>query len=256
MVKHFLISDSIRAQRNAWLIGDDFFRRILPAYSGLRKSAEIKGRGDSPYLFAHYNVSTFVSAEKLAMSPLSRMINCVIDSFNKYNSIPCFLVFLPDGDIVKYVNYAGPGSSKIIGAAIEWFTDELLKVIKEKKEAMRIRRPGSVTCLEPKVIFVKMIDRLFSSEEFVSQREKYNAILEETLYKTKRMYIMDVEEGLDKSCFEVNQNLNRRGKTGFWLQFDDQLKKFDAQETSLKPQPVISKSSKTATKTVADTPQK
>ena len=118
----------------------------------------------------------FVTAEKLAASPVVKMINCIIDPLNKYNTMPRFLVIIPDADIVKYVNYTGSGRSRILGAAIEWFTDELLELIKEKKDAMRLTRPGSVTPLEPKIIFVKMIDRPDCKEEYASQREKFNVI--------------------------------------------------------------------------------
>ena len=135
------------------------------------------------------------------------------------------------------------GISKILGMCLEWLVEEVEKAITIKKEDMRAVRQGAVTTLEPKVIWVKAIDRPGTGLKLEDIREvnrKFNAILEETLYKTRNMYFMGIErQTIDRSCFDISGNLNNRGKINFWSEFDRQIKKFDKQELTLKPVPII-----------------
>ena len=70
---------------------------------------------------------------------------------------------------------------------------------------------------------------------------KFNAILEETLYKTPGMYILGVDEDLNASHFDQSNYLLEHGKTTYWHSIDKALKQFDNHEgPKLKPEPVIS----------------
>ena len=75
----------------------------------------------------------------------------------------------------------------------------------------------------------------------MSQRAKYNAILEETLSKTCLMYIMEIK--IEAMHFDRNNNLYPTGEVTYWKEFDLQFKKFDEQMISLCPEPVISRAS-------------
>ena len=111
---------------------------------------------------------------------------------------------------------------------------------------MRARRPGSVTTLEPKIIWVKMIDRPgANASKHMKVLDKFNAVLEEALHKTKSMYIMSMDHKIiDKSCFDLSSGLNSKGKCAFWGEFDCLLRKFDKQEISLRPQAVVTEALK------------
>ena len=171
-----------------------------------------------------------------------RILNCFIESLNKYHTIPRFVIIFPDWDIVRYLNYEAFGISHIIGKCVEWLVEEFSKAISIKKEDMRSVRPGSVTTLEPKFIWVKMIERPgHAASKHMLNREKFNAVLEQTLHGTKSMYIMGIErKTIDKSCFDMSSGLNSRGKCAYWAEFDRMLRKFDKQELSLRPEPIIS----------------
>ena len=167
-----------------------------------------------------------------------KIVNGFVDAVNKYQSMPRFLVFVIDWDFVKYIDFYGYGVSKMIGTMLEWLIENLNNEIVWKKENMKSKRAGSVTALEPKMIFVKMIERPGSSTEINKAREKFNTVLEETLYKTKKMYIMDIEsmEGkLDRKFFDLNSNLNHEGRLKYWSIFDELLRSFDLQAIKLKP---------------------
>ena len=243
----FFITETIRAQRNAWLVGDEFLRKNYHAYPALRAEAVVNNR-PAPYVFSNYNVSTFTSAEKLLRNPMTRMLNCFIEALNKYHVLPRFIIIIPDWDIVKFIDYSRYGISKMLGMCLEWLVGEFEKALSIKKEDMRQVRPGSVVSLEPKFIWVKMIERGGKSknlDRFMEVGEKYNAVLEQTLYKTRNMYVMGIErKSIDNSCFELCSNLNSRGKACYWAEFDRIVRKFDKQEITLKPLPVCEKTKK------------
>ena len=158
--------------------------------------------------------------------------------------MPRYVVLFPDWDLLKFVDHKGSGISKILGDLIYWWVNQIEKTITAKKEDLHDKRPGAVTSLEPKVIWVKMIERPAQAAGWiVEQQEKFNAILDETLFNTKKMYIMEIKD-LDSGCFDNIANLNGRGKIRYWSNFDKQLKQYDKQEISLKPTPVISNSIK------------
>ena len=240
----FTVTDSIRAQRNAWLIEDEFLKKNYGAFPALRAAALQDNEQPAPFIFSNYNVSTFTANDRSVRSIFARILNCLIDSLNKYHLLPRFIVMIPEWDILKHLNYYEFGISKMIGAGIEWLIDEISNLITDKKEQMRLVRPGAVTSLEPKVIWLKIISRPYNPK-IMLQREKFNAILEETLFKTKKMYIMDVQEEANLSFthdFELNGELNKYGKAKFWKEFDRQLGKLDRQQIRLKPQAIISES--------------
>ena len=232
-----MLSDNVRAQRNAWLIGDDFLKRNYQGYPALRSEGAARDYA-APYIFNNYNVSTFTSSDKKgSRNPMVKIVNGFIDAINKYQCMPRYLIFVIDWDFVKFIDFYEYGVSKMIGTMLEWLIENLNNEITWKKNNMKEKRPGAVTSLEPKIIFVKMIDRPGSSE-ILRAREKFNAVLEETLFKTKKMYIMDIEciEGkLDRKYFDVNTSLNHEGRLKYWSLFDELLHSFDLQAIKLKP---------------------
>ena len=235
-----MLVDNIRAQKNVWLIGDDFLKRNYQAYPMLRSEA-VANDTKPPYLFSNYNVSTFTTGDKQIKNPMVKIVNGLIEAFNKYHTMPRFIIIIPDWDILKYINFYKFGASKFIGTMVDWLITEVSSAVDDKKAEMKTRRPGSVVSLEPKLIMIKMIDRPGTSDVLES-REKYNAVLEEALFQTKKMYIMDINASLDfyRADFEVTSNLNFTGRKKYWAEFDAQLADFDQQKIKLKPMPVIS----------------
>ena len=130
----------------------------------------------------------------------------------------------------------------MIDILVEWLVNEFDKAIKIKREDMRDKRPGSITSFEPKVIWVKMITRP-GAPSLNLAGEKFNVILEETLHKTRNMFVMEIDQSgfSNEASFEKNNgNLNFRGKAQYWNEFDKLLKRFDKQEITLKPKPIVS----------------
>ena len=109
-----------------------------------------------------------------------------------------------------------------------------------KKLDLHNIRPGAVVTSEPKVILIKMVARPAPSR-ILALRKKFNAILEETLYKTSGMYIMDAGIHLNAAHFNRSNYLVSNGKITYWQTVDDIISEFDIHKgPKLKPEPVIS----------------
>ena len=207
-----------------------------------------------PYLFANYNMNAFMSGaitSSLIHNPMVRFVNCFAEALNRFHLLPRFMVIIPDQDIIKAINYYDYGISKIIQRCLEWVLCEFDCIIEARKEDLLKKRPGAVCALEPKIIWVKMIDCPGASR-VMSLREKFNAILEESLFKYKQTYIAEIK--LDRMHFDHNNNLFPTGQVRFWRELDSILKAFDRQYISLKPKPVISMA--TASKSREDNERK
>ena len=120
---------------------------------------------------------------------------------------------------------------------MEWIVDNVSPIVETRKTDLQIKRAGAVAYSEPRIIWIKMLHRP-EKEKLMQLRKKFNEILEETLASHRYTYIMDLDSCLTKSHFDHSNRLNADGKIAFWRHIDDQLKKFDRQEISLKPEKV------------------
>ena len=92
--------------QTTWLIGDNFLQRIYHAYGSLRDQAknseDKKARESAPYMLDQYTISSHVMGEVNGIQSVAAHIqNCLIRQLNKCKSMPRFVVFIPDFDIIK-----------------------------------------------------------------------------------------------------------------------------------------------------------
>ena len=168
-----------------------------------------------------------------------RLLNNLIEGLNKIQKNPRMIIVIPDRNILQSIVHEEFGVSRIIGRVVSHLIHEMEKVIDIKKEMMEKLKPGSLSPAEPKIIWLKMIDR-FNDSKLMKNMEKFNAILEETLSNKRQHYIADVSKALIYKNFDRNRDLNAEGRINYWVELDSQIKRFDRQEISLKPNPVVS----------------
>ena len=230
----FVIADNIKAQKSTWFIRDHFIKKNFPAFTTMRERAKVKGSA-KPYLFRNFNIDAFHPGVIRAMttnSLLTHILNSLIYAVNQQQILWRMLIIVPEWDI----NYFDYGISKIIGANIEWLVREVDRLIRTKKMDLQQKRQGAIVHSETKKIWVKMIQRPNPSR-VLALCHKFNAILEETLYKTPGMYILGVDEYLNASHFDQSNYLLEHGKTTYWHSIDKALKQFDNHEgPKLKPE--------------------
>ena len=235
-----LISDNLPATKDVWVIGDNFLKSVYHTLMAL-KNQSIHRNKPHLYLFDQYNVSAFwISGESSGIRCITRRIlNSMINALNKSVHLPRLILFTAELDLLKYLAFYGYGASKIIAKSVSYMVEEATRTIEARKQDMKEKRLGSITYSEPKLIWMKIWDRP-TTEKVLTLREKYNAILEETLTSYKHYYILDCDRAILGSHFDRNNNFNNEGKTALWKFVDQQLKKFDRQEISLKPNKVVS----------------
>ena len=154
--------------------------------------------------------------------------------------MPRIIVFIPDSNILDGI--AGenvPGVSNQIGKVITWLMKRMERVIELKREEMHLVRPGSLALGEPKLIWVKILEKPLENSEEIQLRQKFNHILEETLVSRKNSYILDVGNILSFEYFDGQCKLTANGRINFWEEVDNSIRKFDKQEITLKPRAVV-----------------
>ena len=224
--------------KDLWILGGEFLRdtyKALPALN--RKNTRIKSSG--PYIVDQFNVTPLMYQKNGNF--LARYVNNFIEGLNELHKIPRILLVIPDKEFIKGAKHEEYGISKIMGSCLKHLMSQIDVALERKKQSMEIIKPGSITYGEPKQIWVKMIDRSLkgSNKTKSKQREKFIAILEEELAARKHCYILDVKNGIDEGCFDRYGFMTPRGMEAMWLEIDMQLRKFDKQELSLKPSPII-----------------
>ena len=128
----------------------------------------------------------------------------------------------------------------MIGANLEWLVREMDRLVTTKKLDLHKLRPGSVVATEPKIIWITMIARPAPSR-VLALKKKFNAILEETLFESRGMYILNANQNLNATHFDRSNQLMANGKTTYWQNIDQAIQLFDNHKgPSLKPEPVIS----------------
>ena len=140
------------------------------------------------------------------------------------------LVIVPDGDLLHSLNHFEFDTSTVIGRCLDWIIQQIDRTITNKKSALRYKRPGSVSSSEPKVIWVKMLNRP-GRNQILNLREKFNSILEQCLAESGKGFILDPSaEILQRNMFDRGNNITHEGRVIYWCHIDMMLKKFDLQE--------------------------
>ena len=237
---HITILANIQAIKDIWFVGDQFLREVFYTLPAMKRQAEVR-KASQMYIYNQFNVEGFFPSNFNGIrSPFTRILNGVIFGLNKYQKLPRHLVILPDKDLAEYIDKKSLDGavSQLLGKCTEWLIKEIEKAIDRKKNMLREDKPGSVVVSEPKIIYVRMINRP-GNDHLAKIRHKFNAILEDILASRRDTYIMDAGLYLDQSTFHKvsSIHLTSDGKTNYWRAVNENVKKFDKQELSLKPRP-------------------
>ena len=105
-----------------------------------------------------------------------------------------------------------------------------------RKEDLARTKAGATLPNEPKMIWVKMVDREGCFDRALSVRNKFNCVLETVLPDHKHHYIIDINRQLNDSTYFSADTFNNEGATWYWLEINQKIRDFDAaQGDSLKP---------------------
>ena len=195
-----------------------------------------------PYIYQYYNIRRFtIDLFSKTANMMANVVNALIEAINEKTKLLRFVVVVPDADILRFINFFSTCVSMITGKCLNWIINCMERIIDARKNEFRKKKPGSIAPNEPKIIWVKMLDR--PNKEFndlLSVRDKYNSILEDLLSTRCNHYIMDVnEEVCHPLHYTFHNTLNDRGKNVFWEIIDCQIEEFDYHKAILRPQAII-----------------
>ena len=224
--------------KDVWLIGDDFLNNMYSTLAQMKNTAKLKKK-PAPYVYDYYNVKCFTTnLLSLTHTILARLVNCVTKGLNDTNKLPRFMVIMPDGNIIEFLNEFGDSMVLIVENALDWIIHHIEHAVTCKKEELFKRKPGAVASTsEPKIVWVKMINRP-TQNRLLNVRSKFNQLLENNVVDKPNHYIMDVNQALFKdpgNYFTHNNELNDVGKVRYWFEVDSQLEEFDLRQRSLHP---------------------
>ena len=110
-----------------------------------------------------------------------RLLNVFIKALSEAKRIPKTVIFIPDWDILKYLNFYEEGARFMTSRIITWICTNISRAIQSKKDIFMHRKPGSVSDSEPQLMWVKMINRHGEFDRALTARPRFNRALEETL---------------------------------------------------------------------------
>ena len=113
----------------------------------------------------------------------------------------------------------------------------MIRVIDTKKDRLRKLKPSTLTPAEPKIIWVKMINRLYQYDKTLMVRHKYNAALEDILAGKKNCFLIDLHLAVNNAALlTAPNNLNGDGMATYWKEFNDGIRLFEEKSITLMPE--------------------
>ena len=230
-----LSPDNLRAVKDVWILGDQFLREIYSALPAMHRESTIT-RHDMVNCCNFYNVDgLFYYNTQSVTSSFTRIVNSLIITLNKLNTLPRMVMIVPDKDLINHINFSSSGTTQIVGIVMDWLIRQIERIIYQRKAEMHDKKMGSVVTGEPKIIWVKALEECHSSV-VVENVQKFNKVLESMLSTRRDTYFLDPSQHVDNTMFmKSSDSLVSSGKIHYWKSVDEQIKKFDHQEITLKP---------------------
>ena len=176
----------------------------------------------------------------LNRSVLSRVLNCFIDLLNQKPQLPHYITIIIDKDWFKLSGVVEYGASEACKVAINWWMCEFNKFVEIRKDHLYNKKPGALAIgSEPRFIWVSMIKRPIVRHEKLSVKysltRKFHSQLEMTVAEPHHCHVLYPESLMNPSDFDNWGRLTASGKITYWCSIDDSVRKFDRNQTDLKP---------------------
>ena len=98
---------------------------------------------------------------------------------------------MPDWDLVKNLTDISFGISIIIERILKWVVKAINRAIQMRKDDLAKIKAGSVVRNEPKIMWVKMVNRPVVVHRALAIRHKFNRALENSIADNRNHFIMD-----------------------------------------------------------------
>ena len=122
---------------DVWIIGDTFLRDIFPMMQALRTSSAWSKDRNIPYMYCQFNVFYFFSSATLHITNvLAKFLNSVVKGFNRHEHLPCYILIIPDEDILLALNFTTYGISFMLGLCLTWLSKQIERLLESRVESL------------------------------------------------------------------------------------------------------------------------
>ena len=213
-------------------------RESIDALFSMKKAVVII-KQPKPYIFNYFNISGHYVTIRSGISRVARLLNPFIHGLNEEAVLPKIIVIIPDADMLQYLVAKGSKvSSLVIGSTLHYAIMQFNLYIERGKQDLASKHLGALLPDDayPKIVWVGIPKRPKTvAKEIFANRGQFNTILEERLFdgKASSHFIISIEIPQDE--FTLTGELSSAGKTSFWREINEALKKFDLEQITLKP---------------------
>ena len=196
-----------------------------------------------PYLYESFNLFSFITYDnRVSRNILTRILNAMIEGFNRREHLPKYVLLVLDKNLIEAATEhynTDYGIKEMLSKWVTWIWKMLDRLIEIRKQDLFAKRPGAVGSKDPKVIWIKMIDRphvLRPDPRFkvLSIRPKFNDAIDEITQNKRNNFCLGIDS-LEARHFGPNGELNDFGSLQYWKELDYYFKKFDRREIPLPP---------------------
>ena len=190
-----------------------------------------------PYIYQQYTVKCFTSSPSTKTESVpAGMVNSIVKALNDAHKLPRFIIIIPDWDLLHYSDHNTYGVEAVTQWAVGWMVSNIIKAIEMRKDQIYNSKRGAVVATEPKVVWVKMLQRMRSYDKILTVRSKFNSTVETLIANKWRHYIIDINPILcDVAYFTKTNQLTGEGIILFWKEINECIKLFDACKLQLMP---------------------
>ena len=145
-----------------------------------------KDVGKKLYLCDEYNMKCYTPNPLSCIKEVPvKLVNALIHRLNDKPDInglsptlPRIVLIAPDWDMVKYIGHYKFGISKISEKLLQWTISQMVQEVETRKNDLSRIKKGAVVHNEPKVIWIKMLDRPGCINKALSVCGKFNRAME------------------------------------------------------------------------------
>ena len=109
------------------------------------KNKAIVQNSQKPYIFDRYNVlPQYAMVSNLTQSTLARVFNQVVEGLNENDWVPCYMILLPDWDLIEDSKHFGFGCKVVFQDMISWLCKNIEAVLEVRKDDLRKKNKGAI----------------------------------------------------------------------------------------------------------------
>ena len=203
-----------------WILGDKFV--------GKTAQNEIYKKPEEKFITTNFEVKVFTGDYKSDnQMVLGRLRNVLVEAINCYYTIPKWIVFVVENDLITDLDYKDPASADLYGIVLEKLLNEHKEILNEFKTLLPHKAKKHSW---PFIIWV--MPTLHDNYNDVHFRERFNQSLEVVELLHENMITLQLEQHWDQknsSLFQLReQRLTPMGITTLWTAIDKTLKFADS----------------------------